>query len=341
MNHDVLPFLHGASLETTGQIRTFCLDLQKKITKSLARCTLENPASYRSREIAKNIRLAINEEAERGAQLTKNLIAAGALTKNKENNKLTSALGYIESDGEVMVLFSMFDNWAEETGLPVDTIVLEKIGCTPYEALLVYSYDCVDIFSSSVVKKNNRSEVRYFLSVDKDSAIRRCNNAAEAWSFSRLPLLLGWDKGGTANRNSALQKHFYKDHSELYADHVVINLVTQWSESVKARSFQVKLDSVQLENQALECLKFWKAEDEKECLKKIAKRIVKTHIYNATKEIASFFINARNPAEEDCKWVSDIICSSAPSLSGRRVRGVVRQHFLDVKSEIAEKGIAY
>ncbi len=341
MNYDVLPFLHGTSLETTGQIRTFCLDLQKKITKSLERCTLGYPASHHAKEVAKNVRLAINEEAKRGAQLATNLIDTGVLTKNEENIKLTSALGYLESDGEVMVLLSMFDNWAEDVGVPVDTIVLERIGCTSYEALLAYSYDCVDIFSSSVIKKNGRSEVRYFLSVDKISAIRRCNNAAEAWSFARMPLLLAKGDDEAADRNNALLKHFYKDRSELYADHVVVNLVTQWANSVKARSFQIELDPVHLENQASACLRVGQAAGENKCLDRIAKRIVKTHIYNAIKDIASFLINDRDPAEEDYKRISDVIRASAFSLSGPQVRSVIRQHFLDIKSERIGEGVVY
>ncbi|WP_162634363.1 hypothetical protein [Ralstonia sp. GX3-BWBA] len=275
----------------------------------------------------------IEEESRRGAELSRQQIAAGVLKSTSENLKLTTPAGYMESDGGVMVLLGLFDSWSSATEDIGNSRVNRELQSTPYEALLAYAYFCVDIFGSKIVRIGGREEERGFLSVQIDEAVRRCEMASEAWHFSRHPMVVGHSAGNVRGRDSALLKHYAEDHHVLHMHALASKLVPDWVESDEEQIPLQVIDPDALVEQLLICMNGGAGNERK------VGEIIDVYINNLIKRFARYLISCGMPTENDYKRASQKISKYVPSRSERSVRAVIRQHFSEMHTDRLGRGV--
>lgn len=220
MNTAVLPFLCGALLENAGDIANVCRDLQKKIEKSLGKAGWSTVVPERIEQIGENVRLLLIEESARGAADTQRKIDRRIIKNTQENRQMTTPAGYIASDGEVMVLISLFE--ASRHDVTLRKVVQSKLGFHTYsEALLAYAYLCTQ------EAKRSHKQAEYKFSV-----------AAEALHFSKLRFIAEESYTNSPQKVSAKCKHFEEHklilHCHLALEKLIPDLTSLENASLKA-----------------------------------------------------------------------------------------------------------
>ena len=287
----------------------------------------------RVKRLAMRVHHLIEEESRRGAEISKQQIASGVLKSTHENLKLTTPSGYIESDGEIMVLLGLFDRWLSDAENVGSCKVNLELQSTPYEALLAYAYFCVDIFYSEKIRVRGREEERIFLSVQIGEAIRRCKMASEAWHFSRHPMVVGCSAGNVRGRSSALLKHYAEDRRVLRMHAFVSQSIPDWAGNVEERTPLQVIDPGALAEQLLASMNGGVGGERK------AGEIIGIHLNNLIKRFARYLISNEMPTESDYKWASQKISEYVPTRSERAVRAVIRQHFSEMHADKLGRGV--
>lgn len=356
MTLNVLPFLRGARLENTSEILAFCRNLRRKIVQSLKDCGWEEPIDQQAEVLASQVWQFIWEEAERGAVGMERQIDAGTLKSSEHNLRLTTPSGYIDSDGEIMVLLSLFDAWRSESEDLSPSPIKRKLKFTPYEALLAYAYARVNIHFESTVRIRGRAERRYFLSVSKEEAVKRCQTASEAWHFARHPLVIENSTGNAKERHSALLKHFTAANLELHMHLAAKVLIPDWEACVKKSEMEEENIDLKIVNpEEVETL-ILKCKPNTNINKRKANKIVRIHLENSIKKYARYLISRElskdqqgiaqdkviykhESPEVNYKNASRKIREYIPALSDRIVRGLIRQDFSEIRDEKMSWGV--